>query len=244
MFRSMKNLGVCVSISLLCVLLSSCGSKEESARSAATDAAKVSVPDPSATVQDKALKQIRDFVAAQNIDRTKPKWKESLKKPPQAEFDSDHEYFWNVDTNKGRIRLQLLPEVAPMHVTSAIYLVEAGFYDNLKFHRVIPGFMAQGGCPQGTGRGGPGYKMAGEYSPNVRHDGFGLLSAANSGEGTDGSQFFITFKATRHLDDKHTIYGKVAAGVSTVRALEQAGSSPQGTPSEPLLIVRSSIDVE
>ena len=74
MFRSMKNLGVCVSISLLCVLLSSCGSKEESARSAATDAAKVSVPDPSATVQDKALKQIRDFVAAQNIDRTKPKW--------------------------------------------------------------------------------------------------------------------------------------------------------------------------
>jgi cyclophilin family peptidyl-prolyl cis-trans isomerase len=226
----MKNLAICAAISLLGIFATSCKSEDEESPK-------------SASGPDKALTQIQEFIAKQNIDKTKANWKENLPKPPKAEFDDTRTYLWNLDTNKGRVRVKLHPDVAPMHVSSVIYLAELGFYDNLKFHRVITDFMAQGGCPKGTGTGSPGYKMKGEYSPNYRHDRFGLLSAANSGEGTDGSQFFLTFKATPWLDDKHTIYGEVVSGVDCVRALEKAGSS-SGKTTEPLSIVRSSIVVE
>jgi cyclophilin family peptidyl-prolyl cis-trans isomerase len=105
----------------------------------------------------------------------------------------------------------------------------------LAFHRVITGFMAQGGCPLGTGTGGPGYQYGGEFSPSVKHNTPGLLSMANAGPNTDGSQFFLTFVPTPWLDGKHTVYGKVVEGLDTLSKLEAAGSE-SGRTSEPLRI--------
>jgi cyclophilin family peptidyl-prolyl cis-trans isomerase len=102
--------------------------------------------------------------------------------------------------------------------------------------------MAQGGCPLGSGTGGPGYKYAGEFVSSVRHDRPGLLSMANAGPGTDGSQFFITFVPTPHLDGKHTIFGEVAEGMDTLKAFEQRGSR-SGTPTEPIVMKKTTIEV-
>ncbi len=130
-----------------------------------------------------------------------------------------------------------------MHVSSTIYLTRLGFYDGLPFHRVITGFMAQGGDPLGRGTGGPGYKYDGEFDSKVRHDKPGILSMANAGPGTDGSQFFITFVKTPHLDDRHTIFGEVVEGMGTVKELEKRGSG-SGRPSEPLKIESAKITLE
>jgi peptidyl-prolyl cis-trans isomerase B (cyclophilin B) len=130
-----------------------------------------------------------------------------------------------------------------MHVSSTIYLARLGFYDGVIFHRVITGFMAQGGDPLGQGIGGPGYDYDGEYSDSARHDRPGLLSMANAGPGTDGSQFFITFVPTPHLDDKHTIFGEVVEGMETVQQLEKGGSSSGRTSTE-LLMKTTTISLE
>jgi cyclophilin family peptidyl-prolyl cis-trans isomerase len=183
------------------------------------------------------------FIKAQDIDTSRPNWKTELPKPPRAEFSGDAEYFWVLTTNLGDLKLKLMPEVAPMHVSSTIYLTKLGFYDDVKFHRVIQGFMAQGGDPLGNGRGGPGYQYAGEFSPNVRHNGRGLLSMANAGPGTDGSQFFITFTRTPHLDDKHTLFGKLVGGGEVLTQMEKLGT-PRGATREPLLIEKATILVE
>lgn len=168
-------------------------------------------------------------------------WKTQLKKPEMMTFDSKKNYFWVLNTNKGTIRIKLMPEVAPMHVTSTIFLTQKGFYDGLSFHRVIPGFMAQGGCPLGTGTGGPGYQYDGEFSPDVKHDKPFLVSMANAGQGTDGSQFFIMFVPYPSLNGKHTIFGSVVEGQDVVGMLEAAGSS-NGKPKEPLLIEKAVIE--
>lgn len=170
-------------------------------------------------------------------------WKVQLKKPGMMTFEKNREYFWILETNKGKIRLKLMPEIAPMHVTSTIFLTEKGFYDGLTFHRVIPGFMAQGGCPLGNGAGTPGYEYDGEFSPDVKHDKPYLLSMANAGPGTDGSQFFITFRPTPSLDGKHTIFGSVVEGEKVVDKLEKAGTS-RGSTKEPLIINKASIEVK
>jgi cyclophilin family peptidyl-prolyl cis-trans isomerase len=141
------------------------------------------------------------------------------------------------------MKVKLLPSVAPMHASSTVYLSRLGFYDGLKFHRVIDGFMAQGGCPLGTGTGGPGYKYDGEFDAKVRHAKPGLLSMANAGPGTDGSQFFLTFVPTPHLDGKHTIFGEIVEGTDTLKALEQRGSR-SGATKEPLVMKRTTIVVE
>ena len=169
-------------------------------------------------------------------------WKLKLTKPEMMTFDPEKEYFWLLETNKGNIKVKLMPDVAPMHVTSTIFLTNKGFYDGTTFHRVIPGFMAQGGCPLGTGSGSPGYKYDGELSPDVKHDRPFLLSTANAGPGTDGSQFFITFKPTPWLDGKHTIFGEVVEGQDTVQKLEAAGTPGQGTPKEALLLQKARIE--
>jgi len=192
---------------------------------------------------DTALPAIRAFIAEQKVDRQSPGWREKLVEPPVATFASDRSYFWDLETNHGAIRIRFDPDLAPMHVTSAIYLTELGFYDGLRFHRVIPGFMAQGGCPLGTGTGGPGYQLDAEIHAKNQHQRFGLLSAANSGPNTDGSQFFITFGPTAWLDTQHTIYGKVVRGTAAVRALEAAGSE-SGTPTAPLELIRATVSVE
>jgi peptidyl-prolyl cis-trans isomerase B (cyclophilin B) len=171
-------------------------------------------------------------------------WKLKLKKPKQMTFDSAKDYFWILDTNKGKIKIKLMPDVAPMHATSTIFLTNKKFYDGIKFHRVIPGFMAQGGCPLGTGTGGPGYKYAGEFDSKVKHDRPYLLSMANAGPDTDGSQFFITFVPTPHLDSKHTIFGEVADDESkaVVKKLEKAGTRGAGATKEELIITKASIE--
>jgi len=179
---------------------------------------------------------------AQAVEKLGDKgWKLKLTKPELMKFDAGKDYFWVLETNKGNIRIKLMPGVAPMHVTSTIFLTNKGFYDGLAFHRVIPGFMAQGGCPLGTGTGGPGYQYAGELDPKVKHDRPYLLSMANAGANTDGSQFFLTFKATPWLDGKHTIFGEVVEGQDVVKKLEAAGT-PQGKPTENLLIQKARIE--
>ena len=112
-------------------------------------------------------------------------------------------------TNKGEINLQLYSEKAPLTVANFINLSKRGYYNGLIFHRVIPDFMIQGGCPQGTGTGGPGYQFKDEFHPTLKHDSAGVLSMANSGPGTNGSQFFITHTETPWLDNNHTVFGSV-----------------------------------
>ena len=114
-----------------------------------------------------------------------------------------------IETNKGIIRLDLFPSEAPVTVANFVNLATRGYYDGLKFHRVIADFMIQGGCPQGTGTGGPGYQFEDEFDASLRHDRPGRFSMANAGKGTNGSQFFITHVPTPWLDDAHTIFGTV-----------------------------------
>ena len=112
-------------------------------------------------------------------------------------------------TSKGTIHLDLYADQAPLTVANFANLARRGFYDGLTFHRVIADFMVQGGCPEGTGTGGPGYRFEDEFDPELRHDGPGVLSMANAGPGTNGSQFFITHVETPWLDGKHTVFGRV-----------------------------------
>jgi peptidyl-prolyl cis-trans isomerase B (cyclophilin B) len=112
-------------------------------------------------------------------------------------------------TNKGDIRIELHADKTPKTVANFEKLANDGFYNGLKFHRVIENFMIQGGCPQGTGTGGPGYTFKDEFHPDLKHDGPGVLSMANSGPNTNGSQFFITHVATPWLDGKHSVFGRV-----------------------------------
>jgi peptidyl-prolyl cis-trans isomerase B (cyclophilin B) len=114
-----------------------------------------------------------------------------------------------METSQGEIRLELFPQQAPVTVANFVNLARRGFYDGLQFHRVINDFMVQGGCPQGTGTGGPGYKFEDEFDRSLRHDRPGRLSMANAGPGSNGSQFFITHVPTPWLDDAHSIFGEV-----------------------------------
>lgn len=124
------------------------------------------------------------------------------------------------DTDRGTIRVELFADKAPLTVANFVNLVQRGFYDGLVFHRVIADFMIQGGCPQGRGTGGPGYKFEDETNNGVRHE-RGVLSMANAGPNTNGSQFFITHVATGWLDGKHTVFGKVSEGLDVVDAVRQ-----------------------
>ena len=121
-----------------------------------------------------------------------------------------------IKTDRGDIRLELFREQVPNTVQNFVELTEKGYYNGLTFHRVIPDFMIQAGCPQGTGTGGPGYEFEDEFHPDLRHSGPGILSMANAGPNTNGSQFFITHVATPHLDNKHSVFGKVIEGQDVV----------------------------
>ena len=126
-----------------------------------------------------------------------------------------------IETSKGTIKLELYADKTPITVKNFEDLSKKGFYDGLTFHRVIPDFMIQGGCPDGTGAGGPGYEFEDEFHPSLRHDGPGVLSMANAGPGTNGSQFFITHVATPWLDGKHSVFGRVIEGQDVVDAVRQ-----------------------
>jgi len=126
-----------------------------------------------------------------------------------------------ITTGKGTIRIQLHDDKAPKTCANFEKLASDGFYDGLTFHRVIADFMIQGGCPEGTGFGGPGYSFEDEFHADLKHDGPGVLSMANSGPNTNGSQFFITHVATPHLDGKHSVFGHVVEGQDVVDAIRQ-----------------------
>ena len=192
---------------------------------------------------DAALDEIDAFIAEQSVDTSAAGWRTKLSRPPSASFDAEKRYLWELETTVGTILVRLLPDVAPIHVSSTIYLTRLGYYDELIFHRVITQFMAQGGCPLGSGTGGPGYEYDGEFDSSVEHDRPGLLSMANAGPGTDGSQFFLTFVPTPWLDGMHTIFGEVVEGMEAVKSLEERGSQG-GEPLEPLAITRATIRVE
>ncbi len=188
------------------------------------------------------IAEIEAFIAEQKVDTSGSGWKRKLAKPPMASFDGQ-KIQWILETNLGKIVVDLMPETAPMHVSSTVYLTKLGFYDDVVFHRVIPGFMAQGGDPTGTGSGGPGYQYAGEFGGDTKHTKGGMLSMANAGPGTDGSQFFLTFVATSWLDGKHTIFGEVSEGMDVVKELEKRGTRG-GRPTEKIIIERATIEAK
>ena len=186
-------------------------------------------------------------IKERTVDKTQPQWRVSLKVPPKFKFEPAKKYFWKLQTNQGVIVVRMLPESAPMHVSATFYLTRLGFYDGLGFHRVIKGFMAQGGDPLGTGTGSPGFRYYGEFDPKVGHDGPGVLSMANAGPGTDGSQFFITFGPTPALNGRHTVFGKAESeeSLATLRKMEALGrSSDPAPPSSPIVIERATILIE
>lgn len=139
---------------------------------------------------------------------------------PRTSAQAQENLMVTIETTKGNIEIQLFPDKAPLTVANFVNLAERGYYDGLKFHRVIPDFMIQGGDPLGTGSGGPGYEFADEFS-DLKHSGPGILSMANRGPGTNGSQFFITHKETPWLDGKHTVFGKVTKGQDVVDRIAQ-----------------------
>jgi cyclophilin family peptidyl-prolyl cis-trans isomerase len=192
-----------------------------------------------------AVASIEAAIAKNKIDTKSPGWRESLPTFPKTSFEGCGEILWKLETSVGDMTFRLRHDVAPNHVASTIWLTLLGFYDGLTFHRIIKSFMAQGGCPRGVGMGGPGYKYGGEFSPKAVHDRPGLLSMANAGPNTDGSQFFITFVPTAWLDGTHTIFGEMiendAAGVQTLLALEAVPTASQDRPKTPVLIKKATI---
>jgi peptidyl-prolyl cis-trans isomerase B (cyclophilin B) len=141
--------------------------------------------------------------------------------PPALQIEADRTYKVSIETGKGTIELELFPQHAPKTVNNFVFLAQDGFYDGVTFHRVISNFMIQGGDPTGSGRGGPGYRFEDEFKGNpLRHE-RGVISMANSGPGTNGSQFFITHGPQQHLDGKHTVFGKVTGGLVVVDTIEQ-----------------------
>ena len=139
--------------------------------------------------------------------------------PPPMTIDKTKQYFATFKTEKGDIRIQLFADKAPNTVNNFVFLARQHFYDNTTFHRVMANFMAQGGDPTGTGGGGPGYRFADEFHPDLKHDAAGILSMANSGKNTNGSQFFITYAPQPHLDGAHAVFGKVVSGMDVLNAL-------------------------
>ncbi|HRF46404.1 MAG TPA: peptidylprolyl isomerase [Anaerolineales bacterium] len=153
--------------------------------------------------------------------------------PPEMTIDVNKSYTATIVTAKGNIVIELMPKVAPKTVNNFVFLARQGYYDGVIFHRVIKDFMAQGGDPTGTGMGGPGYQFEDEFSPDVTFSQAGLLAMANAGAGTNGSQFFITYVPTPHLNGAHTIFGTVVAGLEVALALtERDPQDPNAPPGD------------
>lgn len=200
--------------------------------------------DDAITAKDPVVIAIDKFRKAK-VNAKRADWKSTLPAPPEQTFANDRDWFWHVETSKGTLQIRLLPEAAPKHVTSTIYLSRCGFYDGLSFPRILKGFMAQAGSPFDTQAGNAGYTLDGEFLGDQKHDRPGVLSAANSGQpNTDGSQFFLTFVPTPHLDGKHTVYGITVEGVDVLQAIEACGVDKDGEAlRERVTIVRTWIRV-
>ena len=146
------------------------------------------------------------------------------------------------DTNKGNFKIELFENKAPITTKNFIKLATDGFYNGLIFHRVIEGFMIQGGCPEGIGRGGPGYTIKDEFHPDLKHNCKGILSMANAGPNTGGSQFFITVAPTPWLDGHHSIFGKVTNGMDVVIAISKVQKDRRDKPLEDVIINKVTIE--
>ena len=160
--------------------------------------------------------------------------------PPSGSLDTSKNYKARIKTARGEIVVDLFAGQAPMTVENFVNLARSGFYNGTTFHRVIPGFMAQGGDPTGTGRGGPGYQFSDEFHPELRHSGPGVLSMANAGPNTNGSQFFITYAATPHLDDRHSVFGQVTGGIDVLRSIRERDPARDTQPGDEI----ESIEIE
>jgi len=139
--------------------------------------------------------------------------------PPEMEIDESKGYTAHMETDKGTMVIELFAAKAPRTVNNFVFLSRQGFYDGVIFHRVINDFMAQGGDPTGLGSGGPGYRFEDEFHPDLKHDKPGVLSMANAGPNTNGSQFFITHVPTPHLDNKHSVFGQVIEGMDVLMSI-------------------------
>ena len=139
--------------------------------------------------------------------------------PPAMQIDPKKKYKANMETDKGTMVIELFADKTPITVNNFVFLSREGYYDGVIFHRVIDNFMVQGGDPTGTGRGGPGYKFGDEFDASLKHDKQGILSMANAGPGTNGSQFFITHGPTPHLNGKHTVFGQVVEGLDVLMSI-------------------------
>ncbi len=157
--------------------------------------------------------------------------------PPTMQIDPAKAYFANVETNKGHFCIELYADKAPITVNNFVFLANEGFYDGAPFHRVLPGFMAQTGDPSGSGFGGPGYRFDNEIHADLKHDGPGVVSMANAGPNTNGSQFFITYKAVPDLDGGYSIFGQVVKGMNVVESI--APRDPQQDPYAPADVIKT-----
>lgn len=146
------------------------------------------------------------------------------------------------ETSKGVFKIELFEDKAPITAANFISLAEKNYYDGLIFHRVIPDFMIQGGCPSGTGTGGPGYAIPDEFHAELKHDEAGILSMANSGPNTGGSQFFITLVPTPWLDNRHAIFGKVVEGLDVVKSIGLVKTNYSDRPQEDVVIEKVTIE--
>jgi cyclophilin family peptidyl-prolyl cis-trans isomerase len=147
--------------------------------------------------------------------------KQQWNRAPEMALQPNTDYYATFHTAKGPIKVKLFAEEAPITVNNFVFLARQGYFDGTTFHRVIKNFMVQGGDPTGTGTGGPGYRIKDEFHPTLRHNRPGILSMANAGPNTGGSQFFITHTATPHLDGKHAVFGEVVEGMDVVNAIRE-----------------------
>ena len=160
--------------------------------------------------------------------------KQQFSKAPEMALDPQKDYFATFHTARGPIKVKLYADEAPITVNNFVFLARQGFYDGTTFHRVIGNFMVQGGDPTGTGTGGPGYKIKDEFHPRRRHDRPGILSMANAGANTGGSQFFITHTATPHLDNRHAVFGEVVEGMDNLMKIRERDPGRDRQPGDAL----------
>jgi cyclophilin family peptidyl-prolyl cis-trans isomerase len=153
------------------------------------------------------------------------------------QIDPKKQYKAHMETDKGTMVIELFADKTPMTVNNFVFLSREGFYDGVIFHRVIGNFMAQGGDPTGTGRGGPGYKFGDEFDASLKHDKRGILSMANAGPATNGSQFFITHGPTPHLNGKHTVFGAVVEGLDVLMSIPERDPGNVNAPAVKIISV-------
>ena len=247
--RTLRTTLLCVLLLFALLVLAACGGNDDAASSADTSAiatpaaadstndtqAEASAAETDSTPEPPAEAPTQDVIVPPPdiadpgpVSSVAPMERNAMyDAAPEMEIDPEAYYYATLKTNRGDIKVQLFADRAPITVNNFVYLARQGFYDNTSFHRVLDGFMAQAGDPTGTGGGGPGYQFADEFFPGLVFDRPGLLAMANSGPGTNGSQFFITFAATEWLNGGHTIFGEVIEGEDVMSRLTRRDPSTQ-----------------